>query len=98
MAPPEMMNGSSSGSVSSYSSAVVMRMVRQVEKMERAIAALEPPLLFQLEQHGDEPVLWIEHEGVQGARRPRTVGRRVLGQRQLEEGVQLHRRAAPLCI
>src|SRR5437660_9470534 len=98
MAPPEMMNGSSSGSVSSYSSAVAMRMVRQIEEMERAVAALEPPVLFQLEQDGDEPVSRIEHEGVQDARRPRSFCGSILGQRQLEERMQLDRRAAPLRI
>src|SRR6266700_5969376 len=92
--PPEMMNGSTNGSVSSNSSARVIRTRRHVEKMELAIAPREHAVRLELEHPRDQPVPRVEHERVQRARGARAVRRGVLRQGELEERVQLHALAA----
>src|SRR5437667_247743 len=92
--PPEMMNGSMSGIVSSNSSARTMRMAREVEEMQRPVASLELTRGFELEHCGDEAVAWMKHQRVQRPLGARAPGRGVLGQRQLEKRVQLHALAA----
>src|SRR6266571_347907 len=86
MRPPEMMNGSTKGRVSSYNSTLTMRISGHVEEVEFAAPPLERP--------GDDAVHRVEHERMQGALRARAVRRRILGQRELEKRVQLDALAA----
>src|SRR5689334_5184299 len=95
IAPPEMMNGSTSGRTSSHISAVVMR-IGQIEKVEYAVTAVQPPRGFFVEQCSEEPVFGVKHQLVQCALRPGAARGAVLAQRQLKEGVQLDRGAAAL--
>src|SRR5687768_16538086 len=88
IAPPEMMNGWTSGSTSSCSSARAMRIGEKVEEASGAA----------LLHRGDEPVAGMEDEHVQRALRPGAVRGGVLLERQLEERVQLYGGAAAQCV
>src|SRR5439155_10986780 len=92
--PPEMMNGSMSGIVSSNSSARTMRMAREVEEMQRPVASLELTRGFEPAHCGAEAVAWMKHQRVQRPLGARAPGCGVLGQRQLATPVQLHALAA----
>src|SRR2546427_10024842 len=83
-----MMNGSTSGSVSSYSSTRSIRTVGEIQEAQRPVAALEAPLRLELEQSRDHAAARVEHQRVQGALGARAVGRRTLGGRQLKAGGQ----------
>src|SRR6266571_1951754 len=89
-----MMNGSANGSSSAYSSTRAMRMGSQVEEPELAALPLELPARFELEHPRDQAVPRMKHERVERPLRARPVGGGVLGERKLEEGVQLHTLAA----
>src|ERR1051326_5505781 len=100
MTPPEMMNGSASGSTRSNSSAPEKR-IRDVEdmklpapRMSPPAPAMDPPARFASTQLGDHPVVRVEQQLMQDALRARAVTGRVLVERQLEHGVQLHRLAS----
>src|ERR1051325_5747222 len=93
MTPPEMMNGSASGSTSSNSSAPET-CIRDVEEMQLAAPAMDQPARFASTQLGDHPVVRVEQQLMQDALRARAVTGRVLVERQLEHGVQLHRLAS----
>src|SRR2546427_5150998 len=95
-APPEMMNGSTSGRARSNSSMRAMRITRQIQEVEPPAAALELPLGLELQHPRDQAVPRIEYQRVQRALGARPVGRGELGERQLEEGVELHAFAAAL--
>src|SRR5438874_12441971 len=82
--PPEMMNGSTKGSVSSYSSARAMRIRREIEEMQLPAPPLEPAQRLELEQHRHQPVLRVKHERVQGPLRARAVRGGVRGERELK--------------
>src|SRR5437879_8103093 len=84
-APPEMMNGSTSGSASSNSSTRATRITRQIPEVQLPAATLERPLGLELQHPRDQAVPRIEYQRVQRALRARPVGRGVLGERQLEE-------------
>src|SRR5207244_13028275 len=71
--PPEMMTGSTKGSVSSYSSARAMRIRSEIEEMQLPAPPLEPAQRLELEQHRHQPVLGVKHERVQGPLRARAV-------------------------
>src|SRR6267378_535615 len=58
------------------------------------VASHEPTRRFELEQRGDEAVGGIEQQRVERPLSPRAVRGRVLRQRELEEGVELHALAA----
>src|SRR6266849_4860149 len=94
IAPPEIRNGSTSGRVSSNSSARAMRMVDKIEEMQLPRAPLHHAGGRALEQRGDQAVLGVEDEGMQRPRGPRAVGGGILREGQLEEGMQLDRLAA----
>src|SRR5258705_386763 len=95
IAPPEIMKGSTSGRSSSPISAVVMR-IGQIEKVEDAVAARETTRGFFVEQRRDETVVGVEDQLMERPLGTRTSCGGVFAQRQLEERVQLHRRAAAL--
>src|SRR5512143_3032061 len=95
IAPPEMMNGSTRGSVSSNSSALETSM-RQIEEVQLAAPPVDRALLLEAPQLGEETGLRVKHELVQRALGARSGPGRVLVQRELEEGVQLHRLTARL--
>src|SRR5574342_14812 len=97
IAPPEMMNGSTRGSVSSNSSALETSM-RQIEKVQLAASPVDRALLLEAPQLGDETGLRVKHELVQRALGARSGPGRVLVQRELKVGVQLHRLAPRLGI
>src|SRR5437588_6685145 len=92
--PPEMMNGSTNGIVSSNNSTRVMRTSREVEEVQRAVASLETPRRFEREQRGDEAVGRIEQQHMKRPLSARAVSRGVFRQRELEERVELHALAA----
>src|SRR6266545_841035 len=94
MMPPEMTNGSRSGSVSSNSSARAMRIGQKIQEMQLAAATVQQAGGFALEHHGNQPVARIEDQCMQRALGPRALGRGVLVERELEEGVQLGGRTA----
>src|SRR2546426_4300692 len=93
-APPEMMNGSTSGRARSNSSMRAMRSTRQIQEVQLPAAALELPLGLELQHPRDQAVPRIEYQRVQRALGARPVGRGELGERQLEERVDLHAFAA----
>src|SRR2546422_6845737 len=93
-APPEMMNGSTSGRARSNSSMRAMRITRQIQEVQLPAATLQLPLGLELQDPRDQAVPRIEYQRVQRALRARPVGRGVLGERQLEERVQLRAFAA----
>src|SRR2546426_12666039 len=88
-APPEMMNGSTSGRASSNSSTRATRITRQIREVQLPAATLERPLGLELQDPRDQAVPRVEYQRVERALRARPVGRGVLGERQLEERVQL---------
>src|SRR5512135_3606413 len=90
IAPPEMMNGSTRGSASSNSSALVTSM-RQIEEVQLTSSPVHGALLLEAPQLGDESILRVEHQLVQCPLSARSGPRRELVQRQLKEGVHLHR-------
>src|SRR6266496_5561279 len=92
--PPEMTNGSRSGSTSSNSSARAIRIGQKVEEMQLAAASLEFAIRFTLQHHSDQPVARVEDQRVDGPLCPRTVSRRIFLERQLKKRVQLDRGAA----
>src|SRR5882762_8061530 len=85
-----MMNGSANGSSSAYSSIRAMRMRRQVEETQLAALPLELPARLELAHPGDQTVARMEHEHVQRPLGTGAVGRGVLREGELEEGVQLY--------
>src|SRR5437879_12485311 len=94
--PPEMTKGSMSGSVSSNSSARVIRIRERQEIQEAQLPTapleLSPRSTFQ--HTGHQAIARVEKQDVQRALRPRATGRRILLERQLKKRVQLNRRAA----
>src|SRR5712691_3106859 len=97
IAPPEIMKGSTSGRTSSHISAVVMR-IGQVEKVEGAVAARETTRGFFVEQRRDETIVGVEYQLMERPRGAGAGGGRIFAQRQLEERMQLHGRAAALSV
>src|SRR6058998_1944958 len=93
-APPEMMNGSTSGRARSNSSMRAMRITGDIQEVQLPVAALELPPSLELQHSRDQAVPRVEYQRVQRALRARPVGRGELGERQLEEGVELHAFAA----
>src|SRR5216117_1702222 len=92
--PPEMMNGSTKGSVSSYSSARAMRIRSEIEEMQLPAPPLEPAQRLELEQHRHQAVLRVKHERVQSPLRARAVCGGVLGEGELKERMELDALAA----
>src|SRR5438128_701016 len=93
IAPPEMMKGSTSGSVSSNSSARTMG-IRDIQKVQLAAAPLQVALGLEREEPRDQPVLGMKHERVQRSLSARPGGRGVRRQGNLEERVDLDGGAA----
>src|SRR2546426_5260833 len=93
-APPEMMNGSTSGRASSNSSIRAMRITRQIQEVPLSAAALELPLGLELQHPGDQAVPRVKHEHVERPLGTGAVRGGVLGEGELEKGVQLHALAA----
>src|SRR5205809_720472 len=85
-----MTNGSSSGSVSSSSSARAMRIGHEVGKAQFATPPLQGALILELQEARDEAVGRVEDQLVERALRARAVRRRILAQRKLKEGVKLN--------
>src|SRR2546422_9079333 len=94
MRPPEMMNGSTKGRVSSCSSTLAMCTCGHVEEVQLAAPALERTSCLELEHPSDESVLGVKHERVERALGARALGRGILGQGKLEERVELDALAA----
>src|SRR5207247_4246124 len=94
MRPPEMMNGSTKGRVSSCSATLAMCTCGHVEEVQLAAPALERTSCLQLEHPSDESVLGVKHERVERALGARALGRGILGQGNLEERVELDALAA----
>src|SRR5437899_7936005 len=95
-APPEMMNGSTSGRARSNSSIRAMRITRQIQEVHLSAAALELPLGLELQHPGDQAVPRVKHEHVERPLGTGAVGGGVLGEGELEKGVQLRALAASL--
>src|SRR5258707_12486748 len=95
IAPPEIMKGSTSGRTSSHISAVVMR-ISQIEKVEDAVAARQTTRGFFVEQRRDQTVVGVEDQLMERPFGAGAGGGGVFAQRQLEERLQLHRRAAAI--
>src|SRR2546427_6131845 len=72
-----------------------MRMRSQLEETELALLALEPPARFELEHPRNQAVPRVKHEHVERPLGTGAVGGGVLGEGELEKGVQLHALAAP---
>src|SRR5437016_714115 len=90
-----MMNGSRNGSSSSCSSTRAMRMaLPHVEEVQLAVAPCELPARFELEHPRDQTVRGMKHEPVERSLGTGAVSRGILGEGELEEGVQLHALAA----
>src|SRR6266487_1326544 len=62
--PPEMTNGSTSGSASSNSSARAIRIGKKVEKMQLAAASLQCARGLTIQHHGDETVARLKDQRV----------------------------------
>src|SRR5687767_15680089 len=60
-----------------------------VQKVQHAVALLDPPHLTQREHPRDEPVLGMQHQLVERGGRARRAPRSVGGSRQLKERVNL---------
>src|SRR6266705_1288381 len=71
-----------------------MRMGSQLEETELALLALELPARFELEHPRNQAVPRMKHEHVERPLRTGAMGGGVLGERELEKGVQLHALAA----
>src|SRR5262245_66693274 len=93
IAPPEMMNGSASGSTSSNSSAPETR-IRDVEEVQLAAATVHQPARLEPPQVGDKTVFGMEQQLMQNALRARAVTGGVFVERQRERPVQLDRTAS----
>src|SRR5439155_19599808 len=89
-----MMNGSANGSSSANSSTRAMRMGSHVEEPELTALPLELSVRFELEHPRNQAVPRMKHERVERALGTGAVGGGVLGERELEKGVQLHALAA----
>src|SRR5207253_8090095 len=87
--PREIMNGSRNGSSSWCSSTRAMRMGRHVEEMQLVVAPFDLPARLEVQQRGDQAVVRREHQRMQRPLGAGALRRGILGQRQLEEGVQL---------
>src|SRR5436190_17775456 len=94
MVPPEMTNGSSSGSVSSNSSARAIRIGNEVEEMQLTATACQEARCLALQHDREQAVARIQEEKVQCPLRARAVGGRILFEWELKEGVELDGRAA----
>src|SRR6184192_1709295 len=92
--PPEMMNGSTKGSVSSYSSARAMRIRGEIQEMQLAAPPLELAQRLELEHPRDQAVPRVKHERVQGPLGARAVRGGILGERELKERMELDALAA----
>src|SRR5213596_3161070 len=88
------MKGSVNGSSSAYSSTRAMRMARYVEEMQLSVPPIECPTRLEITHPGDEAVLRMEDERVQGPLGARAVCGGILGERQLKESVELNALAA----
>src|SRR5205814_4260755 len=75
IAPPEITNGSSSGSVSSNSSARAIRIGEEIEEAQLAVPPLQLTPLFEVQQAGDQSVARVEDQFVQSPLGARAVGR-----------------------
>src|SRR3989441_9352405 len=71
-----------------------MRITGDIQEVQLPVAALELSPSLELQHSRDQAVPRIEYQRVQRALRARPVGRGVLGERQLEERVQLRAFAA----
>src|SRR5947207_13440403 len=71
-----------------------MRMGSQIEEAELAALPLELPARFALEHHRDQAVPRMKDQGMERPLDTGAVGGGVLGERKLEEGMQLHALAA----
>src|SRR5688572_27795168 len=60
-----------------------------VQKVQDAVALLDPPHLPQREHPRDQPMLRMQDQLVERGRRPRRAARSVSGSRQLKERVNL---------
>src|SRR5436309_14801420 len=89
-APPEMMNGSTSGRARSNSSMRAIRITCDIQEVQLPVAALELSPSLELQHSRDQAVPRVEYQRVQRALRAQPVGRGERGERQLEEGVELH--------
>ena len=103
MTPPEMTNGSSSGSDRSNSSMACSLTWapspcawQTLEKVQLVLAALELPGALHLEHARYQAVGGIEEKRMQRARRARACVGGILSQRDLKEGVKLHALASRL--
>src|SRR5256884_2785289 len=86
-----VMSGFRNGSSSSRSSARAMRMaLPHVVEVQLAIAPFELPARFELEHPRDQTVRRMKHERVERSLSTGAVSRGILGEGELEEGVQLH--------
>src|SRR5438128_11213021 len=85
IAPPEMTNGASSGSVSSSRSARAMRIGHEVEKVQLATPPLQGALVLELQEARNEAVGGVEEQVVEGALRARPVQGWVLSHGLLEK-------------
>src|SRR3989442_6637367 len=94
IAPPEMRKGSTSGRVSSKSSALTMR-IHEIQKVKLATAPLQSALRLELQQPRDQPFVRMKHQRVQRSLSTRPGGRGVLREGKLEERVDLDVGAAP---
>src|SRR3954468_3464853 len=89
-----MMNGSSSGSASSNSSARAIRIGQKIEEMQLATAACERARGFAFEHGGEQSIARIENQSMERTLRARAVGRGIFLEWQLKESVQLDGGAA----
>src|SRR5262245_33150944 len=96
--PPEITKGSTSGSVSSKSSARVIRIRKKIEEVQLATVPREGPGGFALQHDGDEAIAGLEDERMQRALGARSMRRRVRFERELKKRMELDRRAPAQCV
>src|SRR5436190_20730574 len=95
-APPEMMNGSTSGRARSNSSMRAMRITCDIQEVQLPVAALELPPSLELQHSRDQAVPRLEYQRVQRALRTRPVARGEPRERHLEDAVELDAFASTL--
>src|SRR5437870_7713587 len=95
-APPEMMNGSTSGRARSNSSMRAMRITCDIQEVQLPVAALELPPSLELQHSRDQAVPRVEYLRVHPALRARPVSRRVLRARPRDAGVETNAPAPAL--
>src|SRR2546425_1890515 len=96
-APPEMMNGSTSGRARSNSSTRAMRITGDIQEVQLPVAALELSPSLELQHSRDQAVPRVEYQRVQRALRARPVGRGELGERSEEHTSELQSLAYLVC-